>query len=87
MIGAPLSKRFADRQALRGKRYGSEAELTEAMLASPGAYHIIIEHDQGRGCTRLACRCSPTFLVRELTVEAALEGEECERQWIRENGS
>jgi hypothetical protein len=87
LIGRKLSERFAARHARHGRRFHTLAEAAAAAEALGGLAHVLVEHDDARGCTRTRCLCRPSYVVRELTPEALREGEELERAWLREVAS
>lgn len=61
-------------------RCETDEELLVVLESLPcRAVHTVILHDDG--CSPVACRCQPHYLIQKLTAESVTAGAEHEAEW------
>ena len=68
---------------MKPRDFKTLAEMTKWTLDNPGAYHVIVLHDDG--CPSISeedeCTCDPDYVVEDLTADTFLAGQSAERAW------
>lgn len=65
---------------MKGDRtFRTLAQLSRYMRRHPGAWHVLVLHDDG--CPPVACRCRPDFVLRPMSTDSLIEGARLEVAW------